>query len=201
MARLGITNNTGKTDAQAAQGLMISSYLATDYSKLTTVLINYTTSAINLNIAHSNIPSNVQYTQYKPYLTNETNDLVPLNSIATGTTISIPARSIMTLVTLNSTPLGISNEPSSYEPTEVENELFTLGPNPFVQSTVFKMNSSKITKIALKIIDMKGVCLFASDNHYSNELIQLGKDLPIGMYTLLVSDLNTVTRIKMIKTE
>ena len=43
--------------------------------------------------------------------------------------------------------------------------------------------------------------MYASDNHLSNESIQLGKDLPIGMYTVMVNNSNSVSMIKMIKTE
>jgi len=104
------------------------------------------------------------------------------------------------------TPLGIVFDPAS-DPSSDDGsssnigDAYVLAPNPFSQHTNFKVTSNQHIKISIKVIDMNGICLFSSDDHYANESIDLGATFPNGMYTLVVTSSNTVKTFKMIKAE
>jgi O-glycosyl hydrolase len=87
---------TGKnTDINDPVGLMVSSYLNTD-NKLVTVFINYSNKDVNYNIQ----VKGMNVSAFTPYLTSSATNkgLNPLSRIKNNEKITIPKRSILTVV-------------------------------------------------------------------------------------------------------
>jgi PKD repeat protein len=100
-----------------------------------------------------------------------------------------------------SIPLGILDQNSSHNGISESVNTYSFNPNPFDQSGVLNINSSHTNKVSLKLVDMKGIVWYASDNHYSNENIILGKELPAGFYIVFITFENSVSMFKIVKTE
>ncbi len=100
-----------------------------------------------------------------------------------------------------SLPLGILDAYSN-DPTAASSlDTYTFSPNPFERSAVLKVNSGMSKKISVKILDMKGVVWYVSDSYSANESIELGKELPVGLYTVSLQYSNTVHTFKVVKAE
>ena len=98
-------------------------------------------------------------------------------------------------------PLEIHEESFNNGSSINFNDNYSLAPNPFSQSTNFKISSTPHSKISIKVIDMKGSCVYSSNEYTTNESIALGKELPNGVYTLMITMLDSVKFVKIIKAE
>jgi hypothetical protein len=56
-------------------------------------------------------------------------------------------------------------------------------PNPFTEELSLSVNTASTMKMMIRVIDMKGVVVYESDS-YTNEKVQLGRNLSIGMYMI-----------------
>jgi hypothetical protein len=72
-------------------------------------------------------------------------------------------------------------------------------PNPFKNETTFKIKSSTVEKIVLKIVDMKGIVCFSSDTFYTNQDIKLGSGLSSGLYIVYATYGATHESFKVVK--
>jgi PKD repeat protein len=140
-------------------------------------------------------------------LTNNNQPTSAVTSLGTGTnvfrwTITNATCSSFDDVNVNvSIPLGILEESNATNSYSSSKDSYYFSPNPFEQSATLTLHSNKNLKCSVKIVDMRGVCWYASDNHASNEPMELGKDLPAGVYTVLLIYSDTLDTFKVIKTE
>jgi len=72
-------------------------------------------------------------------------------------------------------------------------------PNPFFDELSLKSNIASGTNFTLKMIDMKGVTIFETDNCPSDKQIILPKELPAGIYIVLVIHDKGMKTIKLEK--
>lgn len=81
------------------------------------------------------------------------------------------------------------------------NESIYIAPNPFQTSSTIRLNHLDNIAFGLRIMDTKGICWYNTTNHHSNETIEIGKELPSGIYTLILNYSDTVQTIKILKIE
>jgi hypothetical protein len=86
---------------------------------------------------------------------------------------------------------GISNSTGT--------ESYAAYPSPFTDETVIRVNSSVSAPMSIKVIDTKGTEVSASEGHFTNEEITLGKGLEKGIYFVHASYQNRVQVIKIVK--
>ena len=96
---------------------------------------------------------------------------------------------------------GIQENNTQANSTLPTPDSYYFAPNPFDQSAILKVISDKNSTVSVKVLDMRGVTWFARDDYHSNESIELGKELPSGVYTIMLTYLETVKIFKVIKTE
>jgi hypothetical protein len=72
-------------------------------------------------------------------------------------------------------------------------------PNPFTSQTKIQIKSPTTESIQLKIIDMKGVVCFSSNDFYTNQNIEIDNNLATGIYTAVVTYGTTEKTFKVIK--
>jgi hypothetical protein len=81
-------------------------------------------------------------------------------------------------------------------------DVFEAYPNPFSEYISLKFNSPTLDKISIQISDVRGVGFYSSVNEYStNEIIKVGKDLPVGVFMVQVSYKEKVKVFKIVKVE
>ncbi|MFL5730419.1 MAG: T9SS type A sorting domain-containing protein [Cytophagaceae bacterium] len=76
-----------------------------------------------------------------------------------------------------------------------------LYPNPFSNETNLYVSSGDKQKLSIKIYDVTGKTVFASDDYFTNEKITLGNDLPEGLYVLKVFHGQSSHTYKIAKTQ
>jgi hypothetical protein len=79
-----------------------------------------------------------------------------------------------------------------------ENDVASSWPNPFKDETVLKFSSLQHQKLALKVMDMKGVSLIVKEGN-TNENISIGKELPAGVYIVQTRYGNTFKTLRIVK--
>lgn len=94
MQRVGVTRDDGASDYDAQEGVMVSSYYQTANDIVVTVVVNWSNSDQDIDLSLSGATID----RYIPYVTSSTGDLAAYNAIDYGETISIPQRSVVTLV-------------------------------------------------------------------------------------------------------
>lgn len=80
-----------------------------------------------------------------------------------------------------------------------ENNTVLFYPNPFTSQTKIQIKSPTTESIQLKIIDMKGVVCFSSNDFYTNQNIEIDNNLATGIYTAVVTYGTTEKTFKVIK--
>nr|WP_315256542.1 glycosyl hydrolase [uncultured Flavobacterium sp.] len=94
--------------------------------------------------------------------------------------------------TVDESTLGIPDK------TTGNNAVFFY-PNPFTSQTKIQIKSPTTESIQLKIIDMKGVVCFSSNDFYTNQNIEIDNNLATGIYTAVVTYGTTEKTFKVIK--
>jgi hypothetical protein len=78
-------------------------------------------------------------------------------------------------------------------------DTYAAYPTPFTEETVIKINSTVSSPMSIKVMDTKGTVVSASEGHYTNEDITLGKGLEKGIFYVQVSYQDRVQVIKIVK--
>ncbi len=91
--RLGVES---KTDANDPVGLMVSSFLHEADKQLVTVIVNYSDEKKTIDLRTKNL----RIKEFTPYITSDNpgNNLAPQKAVKYGNKITIPERSVVTLV-------------------------------------------------------------------------------------------------------
>ncbi|TDO73444.1 putative secreted protein (Por secretion system target) [Flavobacterium chryseum] len=84
------------------------------------------------------------------------------------------------------------------DPT-IEQDSFTVYPNPIKQQSILHIKSSITEPVNLKIVDMKGSICYASDTFNTNEDIKIGEKLSSGIYIVTAVYGSITKSIKIIK--
>ncbi|MFD1884852.1 glycoside hydrolase [Paenibacillus wenxiniae] len=84
--------------ANDPNGLMGSAYYHNKDRQLSMVFVNYGNEARTIQLDIDQLPSGKDITQLKPYLTSDTTNLKAMPAVPVKKTVTIPARSVMTLV-------------------------------------------------------------------------------------------------------
>lgn len=99
MRRLSVGRSDGFTDEQAASSCMVSSFVDGKTQRLVIVAINYSNQPETLHIKYNGFPKNFGLKQLKPFLTTSSvSENLKASKWITDSTITLPARSMVTLV-------------------------------------------------------------------------------------------------------
>lgn len=90
------------------------------------------------------------------------------------------------------TNLGV-NEPNA------ENDFLTVYPNPVKNQSTLHIKSSITAPLTLKIVDMKGIVCYSSDEYFTNQDIKIGDKLSAGVYIVNISYGPVRKSVKIIK--
>ncbi|HXA02490.1 MAG TPA: T9SS type A sorting domain-containing protein, partial [Cytophagaceae bacterium] len=124
---------------------------------------------------------------FSPGATSGDLTLVADNGAGPSTPSSLP----VTVNPLVTTGINISAGTFSY----------TLYPNPFLHDVNLNILSRATAKISIRITDVKGIDVYASDEYYTNQSIILGTQLKAGVYMVYVGYDNNFRILKMVKME
>jgi hypothetical protein len=78
-------------------GLMVSAYRSADEKRAIVVAVNQATQARTIRLRVDGAPAEEDRT-WRPYVTSGATDLAPRSSVHGDTTVTVPARSIVTFV-------------------------------------------------------------------------------------------------------
>jgi hypothetical protein len=81
----------------------------------------------------------------------------------------------------------------------VEKDSFTVYPNPIKTQSTLHIKSDITEPLSLKIVDMKGIICFSSDEYLTNEDIKIGEKLSTGVYIVNAAYGSIKKSIKIIK--
>jgi hypothetical protein len=105
MKRIEIQRSDGATDENTVDDLMVSSYYDEPSGVVVTVFVNYHAHKPKLvQLNYQNIPANKVIDSIVPYVTSSTGNLTAYGELSPGETITIPKKSIVTLVSAHSSP-------------------------------------------------------------------------------------------------
>ena len=81
----------------------------------------------------------------------------------------------------------------------LEKDFFTVYPNPIKSQSTLHIKSDITEPLSLKIIDMKGIVCYSSNDHFTNEDIKIGDKLSAGVYIVSATYGAVKKSIKIIK--
>ncbi len=81
------------------------------------------------------------------------------------------------------------------------NGAIILYPNPYTHETNLKVSAQYHEKITIRIMTVTGVEVYSSNNHYTNETVALGGNLPDGVYMLQVVTSDNVSTLRLVKNQ
>ncbi|MBF4467720.1 glycosyl hydrolase [Flavobacterium sp. LC2016-12] len=81
----------------------------------------------------------------------------------------------------------------------LEKDFFTVYPNPVKTQATLHIKSDKTEPLSLKIIDMKGIVCYSSNDHFTNEDIKIGDKLSTGVYIVTATYGTVKKSLKIIK--
>jgi len=173
------------TGADDLNGLMGSAYLSPSTDTLVLVYVNYATQDQVIAQQLLNLPGGRTVTGIQPYLTSTSYNLSPRPQVTPGTDITLPARSVTTLVLTLAQPSAVATAPApapwTVYPNPTSNGLFHLSwPSVTAQTTG--------TTALLTVTDLQGRRV----KHYDTaqglpSTIDLS-DQPAGWYHLAFQD-------------
>ena len=88
--------------------------------------------------------------------------------------------------------LGV-NDPS------IEKDTFTVYPNPVKTQSTLHIKSFATEPLSVKIVDMKGIVCYSSNDHFTNEDIKIADKLSAGVYIVTATYGSTKKSLKIIK--
>jgi O-glycosyl hydrolase len=173
------------TGADDLNGLMGSAYLSPNTDTLVLVYVNYATQDQVIAQQLLNLPGGRTVSSIQPYLTSTSYNLSPRPQVTPGTDITLPARSVTTLVLTLTQPSAVATAPApapwTVYPNPTSNGLFHLSwPSVTAQTTG--------TTALLTVTDLQGRRV----KHYDTaqglpSTIDLS-DQPAGWYHLAFQD-------------
>jgi hypothetical protein len=96
--------------------------------------------------------------------------------------------------------VGVKTVSAIYKPFSSA-VLFENYPNPFKDEMNLVVTSANSYKLNLKVMDTKGVVRYTLDEFYSNQPVQIGKDITQGVYFVQISNGEEVKVIRIVKVE
>ncbi|MET0944642.1 MAG: glycosyl hydrolase, partial [Flavobacterium sp.] len=81
----------------------------------------------------------------------------------------------------------------------IEKDFFTVYPNPIKTQSTLHIKSNVTEPLSLKIIDIKGIVCYSSNDHFTNEDIKIGDKLSNGVYIVNATYGTVKKSIKIIK--
>jgi hypothetical protein len=81
----------------------------------------------------------------------------------------------------------------------IEQDLFTVYPNPIKSQSVLHIKSANTEPLVLKIADMRGQICYCSNAHFTNEDIKIGDKLSSGVYIVTATYGSIKKTLKIIK--
>ena len=81
----------------------------------------------------------------------------------------------------------------------IEKDFFTVYPNPIKTQSTLHIKSDVTEPLSLKIIDMKGIVCYSSNDHFTNEDIKIGDKLLTGVYIVTATYGTVKKSLKIIK--
>lgn len=81
----------------------------------------------------------------------------------------------------------------------LEKDFFTVYPNPVKTQATLHIKSDITEPLSLKIIDMKGIVCYSSNDHFTNEDIKIGDKLSTGVYIVTATYGTVKKSLKIIK--
>jgi hypothetical protein len=81
----------------------------------------------------------------------------------------------------------------------IEKDSFTVYPNPVKTQSTLHIKSPTTEPLTLKIVDMKGIVCYSSNDHFTNEDIKIGDRLSAGVYVVSATYGTVKKSIKIIK--
>jgi endoglucanase len=96
--------------------------------------------------------------------------------------------------------LGIEEEsPAEKYEKYITTPKVLVHPNPFDQHTIVEVLSSEKEKIQIRILSMLGKEVLATKDYLTNEPIELGDDLPVGLFFIEIRQDHSISTVKLIK--
>jgi len=177
--------------------VMASAYKDEENDKLIVVLINVTDEEEEFSFSIDSVDSGFTFTSFITS-DNEDDDLREDITFSLNDGITIPAKSVVTLVG----DLGIVNSVGQNETIPVTPKLYSNYPNPFNPETIISYYLPKTSKISLVVYDSLGrevktlVNDVQSEGNYNIKFHP--KELSSGLYVARLSSDNYTDTIKMI---
>lgn len=83
--------------------------------------------------------------------------------------------------------------------SSIEKDTFTIYPNPVKNQSTLHIKSFTTEPLNLKIVDMKGIVCYSSNDHFTNEDIKIGDKLAAGVYIVSATYGSVKKSVKIIK--
>lgn len=101
MRQVGLTRSDGAAPADTIESLMVSSYYNLLNDVVVTVFVNRDSSNKPVQLNYLNLPSAKPIDFIVPYVTSALRDLIAYSALTVDDTIRIPARSVVTIVSMH----------------------------------------------------------------------------------------------------
>jgi hypothetical protein len=72
-------------------------------------------------------------------------------------------------------------------------------PSPFEEVANLKINSAETAPMKVKVMDSKGVVIYATNEFFTNQNVTIGKEFAVGIYYVEISYENKTQIIKLVK--
>jgi hypothetical protein len=94
------------------------------------------------------------------------------------------------------------NNPTGITIVQTSSMILEAYPNPFHDELTFRIKNAMTEKIKIRINDTRGMNVYSSANeHSTNEIIQIGKDLPSGVFVVQLLYGEEMLVFKIVKIE
>ena len=154
------------TGANNLAGLMATGFVSPDTSELVLVYVNWGSSEISISHAFDNLPRGNSVLAMTPYLTNSVNNLTKKESVSGFENYTIPARSVLTLVT------SLSDDNLTF--TDINEQIyqnrFEIFPNPTNSNFTIKSSLTEGKTSKFHIFNTAGMLIY-SDNISDKEFV------------------------------
>lgn len=166
-------------------GLMCSSYISPDSLRIVSVYVNISNEDIAVNHKFENTFPELELNKTTPYITNSTNNLTVKSAIPTNSAYTIPAMSVVTLVT--------DFQKKNTEINQNKFESLKLYPNPTNGIVNIQFNTSQLPA-ELILMDVSGKKVIQTIVNSEDHIFDISSK-PAGIYFLHVNN----EKIKIVK--